>query len=203
MKIVMVMAFVVIVITGVWLYASKIFSSEQVYEAQCSFRLVDPEESAAAGGDNGTYQELRIVVRNGLTPLLKGGSRAQELLQSYLKLKMARNVSALAVTNAFASADYRLEGEAEKVVRLFVLAETPELALDVNNFILTNYVQSVEAEDRAREEKALAKLRSDIKRKRLANEDVSELLGQLERARKEVEARRRVVSVVEPSYVGS
>ena len=174
-------------------------SRNPLFKAQCCFMLVDPTERT--NSEVGSYQDFRLVISDGLKPFLPGGSRSELLLRSYLQLYGDSGVSGVSITNAFASAGYLIE-ESPKRALLYVLAESEGLALGVTNYILTNYIMSVEQEDLAREDMALAKLRWDIKKRKSTGEDVGGLLEELERAQQSLKSQRRSVAVIsKPSIV--
>ncbi len=164
-----------------------------MFKAQCCFMVVDPTERTNSGV--GSYQDFRLVISDGLKPFLPGGGRSELLVRSYLQSNGGSGVSGSSITNAFASAGYMIE-ESPKRARLYVLAESEGLALDVANCILTNFIKSVEQEDLAREDKALAKLRWDIKKRKSAGEDVGGLMEDLERALRSLKSQRRTVAII-------
>ena len=174
-------------------------SRKPLFKAQCCFTIVDPTEGTNSGV--GSYQDFRLVVSDGLRPFLPGGSRSEMLLKSYLQSNGDSSASGSAITNAFESAGYLIE-ESSKRAHLYVLAESEGLALDVANCILTNFIKSIEQEDLTRENKALAKLRWDIKKRKSIGEDVGGLLEEQERTLQLLKGQRRSVAVIsKPSIV--
>ena len=168
-------------------------SRKPLFKAQCCFTIVDPTERTNSGV--GSYQDFRLVISDGLKPFLPGGSRLELLLRSYLQSNGDSGVSGASITNAFASAGCLIE-ESPKRAHLYVLAESEGLALDVANCILTNFIKSVEQEDLAREDKALAKLRWDIKKRKSTGEDVGGLMEDLERSLQSLKSQRRAVAII-------
>ena len=167
-------------------------SHKPLFKAQCCFMIVDPAERTNSGV--GSYQDFRIVISDELKPFLSGGSQSESLLRSYLQSNGDSGFPGSAITNAFASVGYQIE-ESTKKARLYALADSEGLALDVTNCILTNFIESVEQEDLTRENKALAKLRWDIKKRKSAGDDVSGLLEELEKAQQMLKSQRRSVTV--------
>ena len=192
-------------------YVGKRQSAERIrFNAQCSFALVGStmptnalRKVALSEAERGTgpYQDSRIIMRDVLEQLLGRSRRSEDVMQAFVQSMKNSGVQSCSLTNAFLSADYRIDGESSNVVHLFAKGETKELALGVMDFILTNYVQRVKDEDRAREDKALAKLNWDIKRKRELNEDVSCLVDQLGRLQGIIGISRRRVVVITPPHL--
>lgn len=166
---------------------------KHLFKAQCSFTIVDPADRPNL--DCGAYQDFRLVVGEALKPFLSGGRLSESLLSSYLQSNGELGVSGTSITNAFANAGCLIE-DSVKQARLYVLAESEGLALDVTNYILTNFIKSVEQEDLAREDKALAKLQWDIKKGKSTGEDVGGLLEELEKAKRALKSQRRSVTVI-------
>ena len=192
-----------IAVLALWL-ASGRFTWRKVFRAQSSFVLCDSVVTTNAAGkivlpqcrrETGTYQDLSLVVSDGLKPLLRGGSRMEQILRSYLQSKSRVNAPGFSITNAFESAEYRRDDGLAGGVQLFVTAESPELAIDVNRCILSNYIKSVETANLSAESKALAKLRWDIQKKKEAHEDVSDLLKELEHAKSVVKSYHKKVII--------
>ena len=195
---------------ALWFSRGRFVQGENSFRAQSSFVLCDSSVTTSTDGKmllpqcrgaTGTYQDLAIIVSDGLKPLLRGGSRAETILRSYLQSKSCLNASARSVTNAFASAEYRMGDASTESVHLFVTAESKELAIDVNRCILSNYVKSVESANLSAEGKALAKLKWDIQKRREAHEDVTDLLRQLEHARVVVKKHHKKVIVTSSPHI--
>lgn len=136
----------VMAVLALWL-ASGRFMRRKVFRAQSSFVLCDSAVTTNAAGkmvlpqcrrETGTYQDLSLVVSDGLKPLLRGGSRMEQILRSYLQSKSRVNAPGFSIANAFESAEYRRDGSLAGGVQLFVTAESRELAIDVNRCILSN-----------------------------------------------------------------
>lgn len=199
----------VMAVLALWL-ARERFMRRNVFRAKSSFVLCDSAVTTNAAGKmvlpqcrrkTGTYQDLSLVVSDGLKPLLRGGSRMEQILRAYLQAKSRVNAPGFSITNAFQSAEYRRDDGLAGGVQLFVTAESPELAIDVNRCILSNYIKSVETANLSAEGKALAKLKWDIQKKREAHEDVTDLLKELEHAKSVVKGYRKKVIVTSPSHI--
>ena len=119
----------------------------------------------------------------------------EQILRSYLQSKSRVNAPGFSITNAFESAEFRRDGSLAGGVKLFVTAESRELAIDVNRCILSNYIKSVETANLSAEGKALAKLKWDIQKKKEAHEDVSDLLKELEHAKSVVKSYHKKVII--------
>ena len=195
---------------ALWLAGGWLMRGEERFRAQSSFVLCDSAVTTNAAGkivmpqcrsETGTYQDLNLIVRDGLRPLLRGGSRMEQILHSYLQSKNRANASGLSITNAFDAAEYRRDDSVAGGVQLFVTAESRELAIDVNRCILSNYIKSVEADNLSVEGKALAKLKWEIQKKREAHEDVSDLLKELEHAKGVVKSYHKKVIVTSLPHI--
>lgn len=200
----------VIAALTLWLASGRLMKGKDQFKAQSSFVLCDSTVTTNAAGkivlpqsrsETGTYQDLRLVVSDGLKPLLRGGSRMEQILRSYSQSKSRANAPGLSITNAFASAEYRMDDSFAGGVQLSVTAESRELAIDVNRCILSNYIKSVEAANLSVEGKALAKLKWDIQKKRDAHEDVTDLLKEFERAKGVVKSCYKKVIVTSMPHI--
>lgn len=195
---------------ALWFDSRRLMPGKELFRAQSSFVLCDSSVTTNVTGgivrsqcrnEAGTYQDLGLVVSDGLDPLLRGGSRAEAILRSYMQSKCRVDAPGFSITNAFDSAEYRKDEGLVGGVQLFVTAESRELALDVSRYIMSNYVKSVEAANLSAEGKALAKLKWDIQKKREAHGDVSDLLRELERAKGVVKSYRKKVIVISMPHV--
>ena len=212
-KILSLLVFLVVVAFALWLASGWLVQGKVRFRAESSFVLCDSTVTTNAAGEiifpqrrsaTGTYQDLGLIVNDGIKPLLCGGSRAKTILNSYLQSKSRVNAPVHSITSAFETAEYRLVDGSRGIVQLFVAAESRELAIDVNRCVLTNYIKSVERANLSIEGKALAKLKWDIQKKREAHEDVSELLGELERAKGVVKNHyKKVIVTSQPHIVES
>lgn len=208
MKKLIVLVLVVLAVFFVWLCRELADSRESLFKAECLFVLSNPSaradfsRGARSSADMGPYQDSRIILRDGLGKLMPGGDRHEAILLSFVRSERSCGLSASAISNAFKSVGYSIEGGATTVVRMHALAVSEELALKVTEYILEKYSQSVEEEDLDRENKALAKLRWDIKRKSAAREEVSQLRDELVRAERSLrDYRREVIVVSKPSVM--
>lgn len=201
---------IVLASSVLWFFRGRFMQSEKSFRAQSSFVFCDSSVTTNADGkivlpqcrgETGTYQDLALIVGDGLKPLLRGGSRSEAILHSYLHSKSCLNASACSVTNAFESAEYRMGDDVEGSVHLFVTAESKELAVDVNRCVLSNYVKFVEVANLAVEDKALAKLKWDIQKRQEAHEDASDLLRQLEHAKGVVNKHHKRVIVTSSPHI--
>lgn len=212
-KILSLLAFLVVVAFALWLASGRLVQGKVRFRAESSFVLCDSTVSTNAAGEivfpqrrseTGTYQDLGLIVNDGIKPLLCGGSRAKTILNSYLQSKSRVNAPVHSITSAFETAEYRLVDGSRGIVQLVVVAESRELAIDINRCVLTNYIKSVERANLSIEGKALAKLKWDIQKKREAHEDVPELLGELERAKGVVKNHyKKVIVTSQPHIVES
>ena len=105
----------VMAVLALWLADGR-FTWRKVFRAQSSFVLCDSAVTTNAAGKmvlpqcrrkTGTYQDLSLVVSDGLKPLLRGGSRMEQILRAYLQAKSRVNAPGFSITNAFESAEYR------------------------------------------------------------------------------------------------
>ena len=202
--------FLVLASSALWFSRGCFMQCEKSFRAQSSFVLCDSSVTTNADGRitlsqcrgaTGTYQDLALIVSDGLKPLLRGGSRSEAILHSYLQSKSRLNASARSVANAFESAEYRMGEASTGSVNLFVTAESKELAIAVNSCILSNYVKSVEAANLLAEGKALAQLKWDIQKRQEAHEDASDLLCQLEHAKGVVKKYHKKIIVTSSPHI--
>ena len=87
------------------------------------------------------------------------------------------------------------------IAELFAKAESRALAIDVVKFTLQRYLAFVEEGDRNREEKALAVLKNAIVDRQRREEDASELVDRLEKAKVAVRKHRHRITIVKLPYV--
>ena len=192
---------------SVWLCRKSAASRVSMFKAECAFILSNSpvgtnfSRGTGTSANEGSYQDSRIVVRDGLGLLLPGGRQYDALLKSFVRSDRNHGFSASAISNAFKSVGYNIESGATAVVRMHALAESEELALKVTGYILEKYSQLIAEEDLDRENKALAKLRWDIKRKTVAREDVSQLRDELDRAERSLRDHRREVIIISRPFV--
>ena len=115
-KVVVFVFFPVMAAFALWLAGGWFMRGEERFRAQSLFVLCDSAVTTNAAGKmvlpqcrrkTGTYQDLSLVVSDGLRPLLRGGSRMEQILRAYLQAKSRVNAPGFSITNAFESAEYR------------------------------------------------------------------------------------------------
>ena len=180
------------------------------YEAKCVYAYWESDVATNEVGDvvqpkmelrMGSYADYRRVAAESMTDFLSRKTADKPLLREYMLSFTNSLCNVAAVSNAFDSVQFNVDGHPAAVVELSAKAESEALAIDVVKFMLQRYLAFVEEGDRNREEKALAMLKNAIADKQRSGEDVSELLDRLEKAKVAVRKHRRRITVVKPPYV--
>ena len=180
---------------------------DHIYEAKCVYAYWESDVKTNLAGDvvqpktdlrTGSYVDYRRVAEESLSDFL---SRADKpLFRDYLLSCTNSPYDVAAVSNAFDSVRFKVAGHPAAVVELFAKAESKELAIDVVKFTLQRYLAFVEEGDRNREEKAVAVLNNSIADKQRREEDASELVDRLEKAKIALRKHRQRITVVKLPY---
>ena len=148
----------------------------------------------------GSYVDYQRVAAESLTDFLVRRTVDTPLFREYLLSCTNSPYDVVAVSNAFDSVQFKVDGHPAAVVELFAKAESKMLAIDVVKFTLQRYLEFVEEGNRNREEKALAMLRNAIAEKQRRGEDASDLADRLEKAKVALRKQRQRITVVKPPY---
>jgi len=183
---------------------------DHIYEAKCVYAYWESDVKTNLVGDvvqpesesrMGSYADYRLVAEESLSDFLFRRNADKPLFREYLLSCKNSPYYVADVGNAFNSVRFKVAGHPAAVVELFAKAESRALAIDVVKFTLQRYLAFVEEGDRNREEKALAVLKNAIVDRQRREEDASELVDRLEKAKVAVRKHRHRITIVKLPYV--